>query len=170
MSNYKYSKLYVVANLPYYITTPIIMKFIEDEILPDKIFVMVQKEVAARLAAKRGTRDYGSITVLLNYYYDIDRLFDVSRACFVPRPNVDSTVICMNLKNKRLKVKDDQFFKVFVRECFNMKRKNLRNNLKKYDLDIVLKILEKYGYSLDDRAEELTLEVFVELANSLCCN
>ena len=167
LSKYKYSKLYVVANLPYYITSPIIMKFIDDDILPDRIIVMVQKEVAARLSAKKGTRDYGSLTVLLNYYYDITKLFDVSRYCFIPRPNVDSSVVCMELKKDRLSVNDVSFFKIFVRDCFAMKRKNLRNNLKNYDLVIISDILNKYGYSLDNRAEELSLEVFIDVSNAL---
>ena len=167
LSNYSYSKLYIVANLPYYITSPIIMKFIDDEILPDRIIIMVQKEVAERLSAKKGTRDYGSLTVLLNYYYDIGRLFDVSRYCFVPRPNVDSSVICMNLKKDRLYVKDYSFFKKFVRDCFFMKRKNLRNNLRKYDLDRIDVLLKEKGYSLENRAEELSLEFFVDMANKL---
>ena len=74
-----YDKLYVIANLPYYITTPILFKFINDNILPDKIVIMVQKEVALRFAAKVKSKDYGSLTVFLNYYYDIHKLFDVSR-------------------------------------------------------------------------------------------
>ena len=103
INNFSYEKLYVVANLPYYITTPIIMKFIEEEVFPDKFVVMVQKEVAYRLSAKVGSSDYGSLTVLLNYYYDIKRLFDVSRNCFTPKPNVDSSIIEMKLKDNRLK-------------------------------------------------------------------
>lgn len=162
-----YSNLYVVANLPYYITSPIIMKFIDDGILPDKIVVMVQKEVAMRLSAIPNTRDYGSFTVLLNYYYDIKKLFDVSRNCFVPKPNVDSSVVMFNLKKDKLFVKDLDLFKRLVRDSFLMKRKNIRNNLKKYDLEIIEDVLGKYGYSLNNRAEDLSLEVFVDIANSL---
>ncbi len=167
IKNINYSKLYVVANLPYYITSPIIMKFIDDKILPDRMVVMVQKEVAMRLSAVPNTRDYGSFTVLLNYYYDIKKLFDVSRNCFVPMPNVDSSVVMFQLKRDRLNVKDLDLFKRLVRDSFFMKRKNIRNNLKNYDLDIIEKVLSKYGYSLHNRAEDLSLEVFVDIVNSL---
>lgn len=167
ISKYSYSKLYVVANLPYYITTPIIMKFIEEDILVDKMVIMVQKEVASRLAAKVGTRDYGSLTVFLNYFYDIEKLFDVSRNCFTPKPNVDSAVVEMRLKSNRLKIKDMEIFKRLVRDSFLHKRKNLRNNLKEYDLVIIEKVLKKYGFDLTARAENLKLEIFVEMVNEL---
>ncbi len=164
---YSYSKIYVVANLPYYITTPIIMKFIDNDILPDKMVVMVQKEVASRLSASIGSRDYGSLTVFLNYYYDIKKLFDVSRNCFMPKPNVDSAVVCFELKKEREKVLDISLFKKLVRDSFSYKRKTIRNNLKSYDLKIVESVLLKHGFDLGVRAEALSLEVFVEMANAL---
>lgn len=167
IKGYDYKKLYVVANLPYYITTPIISKFIYDEILPDKIVVMIQKEVAERYSAKVGSRDYGSLTVFMNYYYDIEKLFDVSRNCFQPRPNVDSSVIVMNLKKDRLDVNNMDIFKSLVTDSFKYKRKNLRNNLKGYDLDRISKVLEKYNFDLSVRAEMISLEIFVEIANEL---
>ena len=167
LSDIKYNKFYVVANLPYYITTPIIMKFINEECLPDRFVIMIQKEVANRLAAKVGSRDYGSLTVFLNYYYDIHKLFDVSRNCFVPKPNVDSAVIEMNLKKDRLFVDDIDLFKKVVKDSFLYKRKNIKNNLKNYDLNIVESVLKNYGFDLKIRAENLSLEVFVDLANNL---
>lgn len=167
LSKYNYDKLYVVANLPYYITTPIIMKFVEECILPQKFVIMVQKEVAYRLSASIGSRDYGSLTVLLNYYYDIKKLFDVSRNCFTPKPNVDSAIVEMRLKDNRLEVVDMDLFKRIVRDSFLYKRKTIRNNLKHYDLGIVDKVLSKYGFDLGVRAENLKLEVFVEMANEL---
>lgn len=167
LKRYHYDKLYVVANLPYYITTPIIMKFIDENIFPDQMVIMVQKEVAYRLAAKVGTKDYGSLTVFLNYYYDIQKLFDVSRNCFTPKPNVDSAVIRMNLKEERLKVNNIDLFKSLVRDSFLYKRKTLRNNLKGYNLEIVASVLSKYGFDLSVRAENLSLEIFVEMANEL---
>lgn len=170
ISNFSYEKLYVVANLPYYITTPIIMKFIDEGILPDKMVIMVQKEVAYRLAANVGSRDYGSLTVFLNYYYDIKKLFDVSRNCFTPKPNVDSAIVEMNLKKDRLEVTDINLFNKLVRDSFLYKRKTLRNNLKGYDLNKVDEVLKKYGVDLNVRAENLSLEVFVELANQLMDN
>lgn len=167
ISNYNLDKLYVVANLPYYITTPIIMKFIDEDVLPDKFIIMIQKEVAYRLSAKVGSRDYGSLTVFLNYYYDIKILFDVSRNCFIPKPNVDSAVIAMIKKENRLEVKNMELFKKVVKDSFLYKRKTIRNNLKGYDLELVEKVLNKYGFNLSTRAENLGLEVFVELANVL---
>lgn len=167
LDEYNYSKLYVVANLPYYITTPIIMKFINENVLPDKMVIMIQKEVASRLSAKVNSREYGSFTVLLNYYYDIKKLFDVSKNCFIPKPNVDSSVICLELKKDIVKVKDIDLFKRFVRDCFKYKRKNLRNNLSGYELEKIEKILKKHDLSLNSRAENVNLESFIEIVNNL---
>ena len=168
--NYSYHSLYVVANLPYYITTPIIMKFIDEEVFPDKMVVMVQKEVADRLSAKVGSRDYGSLTVFLNYYFDIKKLFVVSRNCFVPKPNVDSVVISLVTKKDRLYVKNEDLFFKLIRDSFKFKRKNLKNNLKNYDLNKISEVLNKYNYDLTIRAEQLNLEVFVDIANNLEMN
>lgn len=168
LKDQEYSKLYLVANLPYYITTPIIMKFIEEEIFPDKMVVMVQKEVAYRLAAKVGSRDYGSLTVFLNYFYQVRKLFDVSRHCFVPKPNVDSAIVEFQLKEDRPFIMNMELFKGVVRDSFSHKRKTLRNNLKGYDFEKVARVLKQFGLDLNVRAEMLDLEVFVALANALC--
>lgn len=168
IQNYDYKKLYVVANLPYYITTPIISKFIDDDILPDRIVIMIQKEVADRLSACVGSKDYGSLTVFLKYYYDIKKLFDVSRNCFTPKPNVDSAVIAMDLKKERLQVKDMDLFKRLVRDSFQFKRKNLRNNLKNYNLEKIESVLKRHNMDLSFRAEKIELDIFVEIANVLC--
>lgn len=167
ISKYDYKKMYVVANLPYYITTPIIMRFIDEDILPDRFVIMIQKEVAQRLSSDVGSRDYGSLTVFLNYYYDIKILFDVSKNCFIPKPNVESAVIRMDKKRDRLNIDDMNLFKKIVRDSFVYKRKTIRNNLKKYDLNKIEKVLNKYGYDLSVRAENLKLEVFVEISNAL---
>ena len=167
ISGYEFDKFYVVANLPYYITSPIIMKFINEDVLPDKFIIMIQKEVANRFVASYGSREYGSLTVFLNYFYDISKLFDVGRGCFNPVPNVDSSVICMKKKEERLKVNDYDLFKRVVRDSFSFKRKTIRNNLKKYDLDLVEKILVKYGYDLGVRAEQLSVNIFVDIVNGL---
>ena len=163
----KYDKVYVVANLPYYITTPILLKFIESDFLPDKMIVMVQKEVAIRLSAKVGSRDYGYLTVFLNYFYDINKLFDVSRGCFVPEPNVDSSVVSLTLKENRLFVRDMDLFRKVVMDSFSMKRKTIRNNLKRYDLEIIEGVLKRYNFDLSVRAEQLKLEIFVDISNEL---
>lgn len=162
---YADKKIYVVANLPYYITTPIITKVL-DEMYPDKIIIMVQKEVAIRLSAKHGSRQYGMISVLLGSRYEINKLFDVSRKCFVPEPNVDSAVIKLS-KNDRLGNIDKNKFEKLIKDAFQFKRKNLRNNLKGYDLFNVEKILIKYNYSLLNRAEDIPVEVFIEIAKNL---
>lgn len=167
IDKYHNYNIYVVANLPYYITTPIIMKFIDENVFPDKFIIMVQKEVALRLSAKVGSKDYGALTVFLNYFYNIDKLFDVSRNCFVPKPNVDSSIVCMNLKNDRLFVSDFDLFKKVVRDSFSMKRKTIRNNLKNYNLDVIQDVLYKYNYDLSVRAEQLELSVFVDISNAL---
>ena len=167
LSKYEYKKLYVVANLPYYITTPIVNKFIDDNIFPDKIVIMIQKEVALRFAASVNSKDYGALTVFLNYYYDIKRLFDVSKNCFFPKPKVDSSVVCMELKKDRLYVRDMFVFKNLVKDSFKHKRKTLKNNLEGYNLDKIEEILKKYNMDLNVRAESISLEIFVEIANEL---
>ena len=166
VSNYEYSKLFVIANLPYYITTPIIEKLIK-EVLPDKIVIMIQKEVADRFCAKVNSKEYGYITAYLNYYYDIKKMFDVSRNCFTPKPNVDSTIISMTKINREVFVKDVEYFDIFLRDCFKYKRKNLKNNLKNYDLKTIEQVLNKHGLNLSNRAENITSNIFVEITNEL---
>ena len=162
---YNYKKVYVVANLPYYITTPIITKLMK-EILPDKIIILIQEEVANRLSAKVGTKDYGMISVLLGSRYDIKKLFKVSRNCFVPVPNVDSAVISLE-KHSKYDIKKINKFEKLIKDSFKYKRKNLRNNLKEYDLNLIESILNKNNYSLSNRAEDISVEVYIEIANYL---
>lgn len=167
VEKYDYDKLYFVSNVPYYITTPIILKLIESGLSFEKIVMMVQKEVGDRFSTKSGNKEYGSITVLLNYFYNIKKEFFVSRKQFVPEPNVDSVIISFSEKSDKLPLNDFKFFEKLVRDSFQYKRKTLRNNLKGYDLDKVSKVLEKYGKDLNVRAEALDAEVFVEIANEL---
>ena len=167
IKNYKYDNLYIIANLPYYITTPIITKIIDEDIDVSKIVIMIQKEVADRLSAKPGSREYGSITVFLNYYFNIKKEFEVSRNLFTPKPNVDSTVISLSKKEDKMNVKNREVFFKLIRDSFKFKRKTLRNNLKGYDLDKVAKVLEKYNLDLMVRAENLPLQVFVDISNNL---
>ena len=128
---------------------------------------MIQKEVALRFAAPVNSKDYGALTVFLNYYYDIKRLFDVSKNCFFPKPKVDSSVVCMELKKDRLYVRDMFIFKNLVKDSFKHKRKTLKNNLEGYNLDKIEEILKKYNMDLNVRAESISLEIFVEIANEL---
>ena len=167
INKYQFDKLFFVSNVPYYITTPIIMKLIKSKLYFNKIVMMVQKEVGDRFSTKPGNREYSSITVLLNYFYDIQKEFFVSRKEFVPQPKVDSVVISFTEKKEKLYLKDFNFFEKVLRDSFQYKRKNIRNNLKKYDLKIVEEVLKKYNFDLNIRAEMLPLEVFVDLANEL---
>ncbi|MBQ9072095.1 MAG: 16S rRNA (adenine(1518)-N(6)/adenine(1519)-N(6))-dimethyltransferase RsmA [Bacilli bacterium] len=167
IKKYDYKKLYVVANLPYYITTPIIIKFIEEEIPVDKIVVMVQKEVGDRFKATPGTKEYNSLSIYLNYYFDVKKLIDVSKNVFIPKPNVDSIVVEFSKKEKLYELKDKKIFFKLVRDSFVQKRKTLRNNLKCYDLEKIEQVLNKYNLDLSVRAEQLPIEIFVEIANNL---
>lgn len=160
-----YNKIYVVANLPYYITTPIMTKVIE-EIEPDKIVVMIQDEVADRLSAKPGNRDYGMISVYLSSRYNVKKLFKVSRNCFKPIPNVDSAVISLERHNN-FDIKDKNLFDKFIKDAFQYKRKNLRNNLHMYDTEKIDMVLRSYNYGLNDRAEVIPVDVYVDIVNRL---
>ena len=167
IKNIKYDYVYFVANIPYYITTPILEKLIESKVDFESITMMVQKEVADRFSAKVKTKSYSSITVFLNYYFEIEKLMYVSRNAFTPKPNVDSEVIALRKKKEIKKADNEELFFKLVRDSFKYKRKNIRNNLKNYDLKVVEEVLKKYDKDLTARAEELELEVFINLANSL---
>ena len=167
ISEYNYDNVYFVANIPYYITTPILEKLIESKIDFKVITMMVQKEVADRFSAHVKTKDYSSITVFLNYYFDIEKLLFVSRNAFTPKPNVDSEVIALRKKSNIRKADNEELFFKLVRDSFKFKRKNIRNNLKSYDLKIVEEVLNKYKKDLTSRAEELELDIFIDLANGL---
>lgn len=167
LMEYSYQHMYVVANLPYYITTPIITRLVEQNIDVEKIVVMIQKEVADRFCARPGSREYGSITVFLNYYFDLKKEFLVSRNLFIPKPNVDSIVISLTKKKKLLPLQNPDLFFQLVRDSFRFKRKTLRNNLKGYDLEKVEVVLKQYHFDLNVRAEDLSIEIFVEISNHL---
>ena len=167
VSNYSYKKIFFVSNVPYYITTPIILKLLSSGISFENIVMMVQKEVGDRFTSTCGTKDYGSIAVYLQYYYCIKKEFFVSRKEFVPEPKVDSVIISFLENKNRLVLKSEQFFEIVVRDSFQYRRKTIRNNLKKYDLDIVRKVLSEYNFDLNVRAEMLPVDCFVKLANAL---
>lgn len=167
LEKYSYDNLYVVANLPYYVTTPIISKIIEDDIPAEEIVIMIQKEVADRLSASVGNKEYGQLTVFLNYFFDIKKVFNVSRNCFVPKPNVDSAVIKMTRKESRERLLDINHFSKLVKDSFRFKRKTIKNNLDGYDLDKVNNVLNKYGFDISDRSEMIPYYVFVEISNEL---
>lgn len=168
ISKYDFDNLYIVANLPYYITTPIITKIINDKIPTNEIVIMIQKEVADRFSAKPGSKEYGQITVFLNYFFDIDNVCNVSKNCFFPKPKVDSAVIKMKRKESNDYIKNFDVFNRLVKDSFRFKRKTIKNNLIGYDLDIISNILTKYGFDINTRSENIPYNVFVEIANELC--
>lgn len=167
LKQYEYSNLMVVANLPYYITTPIITKFITEKIDVEKIIVMVQNEVADRFSAKTGTKSYNSLTIFLNYYFEVKKAFTVSRNVFFPKPNVDSAVVVFKKKNKKSYIKNEDFFFELVKKAFKQKRKTLKNNLKNYDLEKINNILKESNKDISFRAENITIDEFIKISNSL---
>lgn len=156
----------VVANLPYYVTTPIIEKLILSKVNLISITVMVQKEVAKRLAAKPGNKDYGSLSVFINYYTDCNYKFQVPSSVFMPKPNVDSAVV--NLKMKEREDLDTDFLFKIVRAAFTTRRKTLVNSFSNsklpYTKDDIKRALELSGIDGSRRAETLTLEEFIILS------
>ena len=166
INNYEYNKLYVVANLPYYITTPIIIKLIEEKLNIDKIVVMVQKEVGDRFKAKPNTKEYNSLSIFINYYFNVEKILDVSKNVFIPKPNVDSIVV--SFTKKQLKpLKDEHIFFKLIKDAFKQKRKTLKNNLNDYDLEKVEEVLNKHNLNLSVRAEAIPIDIFIEIANNL---
>lgn len=161
----KYKNLYFVGNLPYYITTAIINKIVKES-NPYEITIMVQKEVADRFSAKPETKDYSSISIFLQYNFDIERVCNVSKTCFEPVPKVDSSVIKFK-RNKKISANDEEKFYKLIKDSFTQKRKNLKNNLKGYNLNKIQMILKKYDKDLTARAEQLSIEEFIDISNNI---
>ena len=162
-SNYK-----VVANLPYYITTPIIMGLLESKMPIDVLVTMVQKEVAQRMVAKPGTKDYGSLSVAVQYYTKAEIVFIVEPDSFIPAPKVDSAVIrCTRLEEPPVQVNEKVFFRV-VKAAFAQRRKTLSNTLKTTGVpaETLKIILANAGIDGTRRGETLTMEEFATLANA----
>lgn len=163
----------VVANLPYYITTPIIMGLFESHVPLDSITVMVQKEVADRMQVGPGTKDYGALSLAVQYYSVPKVLMVVSANCFIPRPNVDSAVIKLTAhKENPVSVSDEAFMFSIIRASFNQRRKTLVNGLTNASLNGVTKekildALEKMNLSPAIRGEALTLSEFAKLSDLL---
>lgn len=167
-------KIKLVANLPYYITTPIVMHLLEVDVDFETIVVMMQKEVADRLAAKPGTKDYGSLSVAVQYEMDAKIAFIVPKTVFMPQPKVDSAIIALNRKDEKPDVPvDEPFFKKMVKGIFLHRRKSLWNNLQGlYGKDSSTK--EKLEHALKNaeieksvRAERLSISQMVRLADNL---
>ncbi len=163
----------VVANLPYYITTPIIMELFEKHVPLSNITVMVQKEVADRMQAKPGSKDYGALSLAVQYYSEPYIAANVPPNCFMPRPNVGSAVINLKLHEKpRTVVKDEVLLFKMIRASFNQRRKTLVNGLNNFTelsftKEEILEALKEEGLSENIRGEALTLEQFAGLANRL---
>ena len=157
--------IHVVANIPYYITTPIIERFINSNLNVKTMTLMVQKEVANRLSSDSKTSEYGYFTAYLSYYYDVIKLFDVDKTSFKPVPKVDSAVIKL-IRHEHFCNNEDLLFKI-LKDAFKMKRKNLRNNLRGYNLNIIEDVLKSYKLDLTNRAEDLDINIFIDIANKL---
>ena len=160
----------VCANLPYYITSPVIMKLLEDRLPISSITVMVQKEAAQRLTAAPGTRDSSAITVAVNYYAEAATLFGVSAGSFMPAPKVDSAVIQLTLREPEHKPKDEQALFRVIKAAFAQRRKTVLNSLSSslpLDKSAVSDILSTAGVDPAARAERLTLDDFIRIAEAL---
>ena len=162
----------VCANLPYYITTPILMMLLESGINFRTITVMVQNEVAQRLVAPPGKADYGAITAMLGYYGTGRKLFKVSAGCFVPAPKVDSAVIRIDLyREPKYKPRDERLMRNLIKAAFEMRRKTLQNaisaKLQGYTKDEVKEAIVAIGHPETVRGERLSTEDFVKLSDAL---
>ena len=163
----------VVANLPYYITTPIIMGLFESNVPLKSITIMVQKEVAERMQVGPGTKDYGALSLAVQYYAKPEIVANVPPNCFIPRPTVGSAVIRLTRHEASpVQVEDEKFLFALIRASFNQRRKTLANGLSNagelhLSRDQVTQALENLGLSPTIRGEALTLEQFAELSNSL---
>ena len=157
----------VVANIPYYITTPIIFKLIEKKEKFSSIMVLIQKEVAERFASKHGTKEYGVTSVILQSLFDVTIPRVVKKECFTPAPKIDSA-ICKLVPHKKYEIENFEEFKNFVHLAFAMRRKTLVNNLKsKYCKEDVVRVLEIYSYKESVRPEEISVENFIKIFKDL---
>jgi len=163
IENIAYENLYIVGNLPYYITTSIIKYIIGLELNVEEMVFMVQEEVADRFSSLPNNKDYGSITLFLKYYFNVEKLFKVSKNSFNPVPKVESAIIKFTKRLNKLEVHKEKYFQL-INDSFKMKRKTLKNNLNNYNFDEIKKVLNKYALSETVRAEELSEEVFAEIS------
>lgn len=166
-------QVHIVANLPYYITTPILMKLLSDQLPVSSLTIMIQKEVAERMASKPNTKSYGSLSIAVQYYTYAELVMDVPRSVFMPQPNVDSSVLKLVMRDKpAVEVVNEEFFFKIVRASFMHRRKTLRNNLVSYfkvnhnELN-ASEVLEQAGIDGIRRGESLDMEEFARLANTI---
>ena len=163
--------VHVIGNLPYYITTPILMRLLEEELPIQTITTMMQKEVADRIQAAPGSKAYGAISVAVQYSCEVERIADVPREAFIPSPKVDSAVLLLRMREKKaVETADEADFFTCVRAGFGQRRKTLANSLSgagNLPKDVVRAILEAADIDEKRRAETLTLEEFARIANEL---
>lgn len=161
----------IIGNLPYYITTPIIMKLLEDGVPADSITVMMQKEVADRIKAAPGNKERGALSVAVQYYCQVVKVTDVPKEVFVPAPKVDSTVLRLDIRKEKLvELKDDKLFFKAVKSGFAQRRKTLLNSLASgtgLGKDKIGQILEEAGIDPGRRAETLDIDEFAKIANGM---
>src|SRR5699024_1242469 len=168
----KANDLHIVANLPYYITTPIVMKLLADRLPVTSMTIMIQKEVADRMAAQPNSKSYGSLSIAVQYYTDAQTVMHVPRQVFMPQPNVDSSVLKLTLREHPLvHVIDEEYFFSLVRACFAQRRKTIRNNLVSYfkqslPREMIATTLENAGIDGQRRGESLHIEEFAQVANA----
>ena len=163
IENYFEDGYKIIANLPYYITTPIIFKFLKNSKKLKSLTIMVQKEVAERIVATKGEKDYGILTIMINFYGNAKITRNVNRKMFYPEPNVDSAVVRIDIDREKYKNIDDDKFYSFVQSCFSMRRKTLKNNLEHSNLKLKMKIDNLPQSILSLRAENLSFDDFVNI-------
>ncbi|MCT4593771.1 MAG: 16S rRNA (adenine(1518)-N(6)/adenine(1519)-N(6))-dimethyltransferase RsmA [Anaeromicrobium sp.] len=161
----------LIANLPYYITTPIVMKFLEEKVPVKGITVMIQKEVADRMRASAGTKEYGALSVAVQYYCEPHIITKVPRSVFIPQPKVESTVINLEVLEKpRVQVKDEKLLFKIVRAAFGKRRKTLLNALSNsglnFEKDFIRETLERAQIDPKRRGETLSIDEFAKLADA----
>lgn len=161
--------VYICANLPYYITTPILFKIFESGSDIALISVMMQKEVADRLVANKNTKDYNALSIIVQYLYDVKVIVKVSKNVFIPKPQVESSVVQFIKKEKNPNVTDEKTFFEIVKACFKQRRKTLYNNLRDYlnDSEKAKQLLFDLGYLNSTRAQELEIDDFIKIYKEL---
>ena len=168
-ANFNSDEVYLIANLPYYITTPILLKILEETTKITKLVIMIQKEVADRFLGKPNTKDYNSLSVLIQTYMNVKKVIDVSKNSFYPAPQVDSTVIMLERKqNPDYEIKNEELFLKVNRQLFKQRRKTIVNNLKDiYEKELILSILNKLSIDEMARSETLTVKQIIDISNEL---
>lgn len=163
--NSKFQKEFkIVANLPYYITSPIIFKFLEDDYKLLSLAIMVQKEVADRICSKENSKDYGVLSVMIQTYADVKIARNINRKMFTPQPNVDSSFVLISINKNKFDIQDKTKYRNFIKNCFSMRRKTLTNNLKGFcDKNILLEALKSLNLSDSVRSEQISVENLVKL-------